>query len=161
MEDMSEFRPGLNPAFVRRVQEKRRREAEIRRKENALAEQRRLREERIAHNERIARQMQELKAEARFSELIRRLQTDERPSVGPSAREIIAVIARKHGLDSGAIVGSSRQRHVVKARFEAIAEVRRLRPDLSSTQMGKIFGDRDHTTILHALRKIDARKEAA
>ncbi|MBX3751922.1 MAG: hypothetical protein KF897_17725, partial [Opitutaceae bacterium] len=48
--------------------------------------------------------------------------------------------------------GASRTRHVVEARFEAIRLVRAARPDLSLPAIGRLF-NRDHTTILHALKR--------
>jgi hypothetical protein len=40
----------------------------------------------------------------------------------------------------------------VAARFEAIVAVAQVRYAWSLPQLGRFFGDRDHTTILHAIR---------
>ncbi|NNM75031.1 helix-turn-helix domain-containing protein [Enterovirga aerilata] len=68
--------------------------------------------------------------------------------------KIIARVAREHGLTAADITGRSQTAPMIRARFAAVAEVRRIRPDLSLPQIGRAFGGRDHTTILSALRKM-------
>lgn len=68
------------------------------------------------------------------------------------ARDIIAEVARRHGVKYGEILGPRGPRSITAVRTEAIREVADARPDLSMVAIGRIFG-RDHTTILHALRK--------
>ena len=68
-------------------------------------------------------------------------------------KDIIAAVARRRCICVSDITGHSRSRAICDARHEAMCEVRRLRPDLSSPQVGKLFGNRDHTTVLHAWRK--------
>lgn len=70
----------------------------------------------------------------------------------PTARDIIARVARQHRLTTADIVGSSRLLPIVEARCDAIAAVRQERPMLTMGQLGRIFG-RDPKTILHALQK--------
>jgi hypothetical protein len=67
-------------------------------------------------------------------------------------REIIAEVAQRHRISAAEITGVSRRCALVAARHEAIAETYVRRPDLSSVQIGRLFG-RDHTTILHVIRK--------
>lgn len=71
----------------------------------------------------------------------------------PSARGIVQRVAMRHSVSYRDIVGVSRQKPVIAARFEAIATVRQLRPDMSSKAIGMLF-NRDHTTILHALNRM-------
>ncbi len=74
----------------------------------------------------------------------------------PEARKIIADIAHKHGLTYADLVGPRRFRHIIPARDEAIAAVRALsngRESFSLPMVGRIFGGKDHTTILAALRR--------
>lgn len=47
-----------------------------------------------------------------------------------------------------------RNRALCLARMTAIYEVRKQRPDMSFPAIGRWFGGRDHTTILHSVRKI-------
>ena len=72
------------------------------------------------------------------------------------ARQIIADIAKEHGLTYADLVGPLRFRRIMPVRDEAIAAVRALsngRELYSLPMMGRIFGGRDPTTILHALRR--------
>lgn len=75
-----------------------------------------------------------------------------RPPRKKMAREIIQNMARKHGLSIEAILSHRRQKHIVAARHEAIYLISE-ETDMSLPQIGRIMGDRDHTTILHAIRK--------
>lgn len=68
-------------------------------------------------------------------------------------RRIIAEVAARHGLTRQDILGEGRSAAVVRARYEAIAEVRRVYPDKSLIWLGMVF-ERDHSTIIHALRRM-------
>lgn len=70
----------------------------------------------------------------------------------PSVREIIGAVAARHGLAVSAILGARKSRQVVAARHEAIALAHAARPDLSLSELGRLF-KRDHTSIHHVLRK--------
>lgn len=59
------------------------------------------------------------------------------------------------------IKGPSRNRAICRARMEAIYAVRMERPDLSYPAIGRWFGGRDHTTILHSVRKIGSERASA
>ena len=50
--------------------------------------------------------------------------------------------------------GQSRGRDVVNARQIAMYLIRRM-TNLSLNDIGKAFGDRDHTTVLHSLDKVE------
>ena len=73
----------------------------------------------------------------------------------PNARRIIMNVAHGTGLTADDILGPSRLRCVVEVRQRAMHTVRKLRPDFSLLRIAALF-NRDHTTVLHALRKIDA-----
>jgi chromosomal replication initiation ATPase DnaA len=68
------------------------------------------------------------------------------------ALDLIREIAEKHGILVADIKSQSRAAAIVEIRHEAVAYVYQRRPDLSLAQIGRIFG-RDHTTILHSVRK--------
>ena len=53
------------------------------------------------------------------------------------------------------IVGDGRTRNVVAARHLIVWEVKTIWPDASWPELGRILGDRDHTTILYSFRKIE------
>jgi|SRR6185369_8751231 len=69
------------------------------------------------------------------------------------AQQIIADMARQHQLTYADIISKSRRHHIVKARTEAIWALKDWNPSLSLPQIGRMMGGRDHTTVLHALRK--------
>jgi chromosomal replication initiation ATPase DnaA len=69
-------------------------------------------------------------------------------TIQEAARERIALVAAVHGVEIPVMLGNSRQRKVVAARWGAIRFVHEL--GLSTPQIGKLF-NRDHTSILHAL----------
>lgn len=74
------------------------------------------------------------------------------------ARSIIERVSRATGIPYAEIVGASRSRPIAEARMIAMYEVRKRRPDFSLPQIGRIFGGRDHTTVLHAVRKIEGQR---
>lgn len=72
-------------------------------------------------------------------------------------RTIIAeVLAEFPDVTWEEISGIRRTRRLVIPRQRCMFEVSRQRPDLSLPAIGRIFGGRDHTTILHAVRKLRA-----
>lgn len=95
---------------------------------------------------------------------------DEQPGEHvPAERVLIADIIRqtaeRHGISARRLLGQGRAKQLVEARTEAIAMAYVARPDLSLPALGRLFGNRDHTTILHAVRRAGvyrgARKAAA
>jgi len=85
-----------------------------------------------------------------------RLLEDLLPSAIPKHRtddELLAEIARLLGHSVDALRGKSRQRPLVAARQEAMYVFREL-TDLSYPAIARLFGGRDHTTVIHAVEKI-------
>jgi hypothetical protein len=75
--------------------------------------------------------------------------------------EIVAeVLARFPGVTWDEVRGIRRTKPLLKPRKECMYEVSTQRPDLSLPAIGRIFGGRDHTTVLHSVRQIRALKEA-
>jgi chromosomal replication initiator protein len=74
----------------------------------------------------------------------------------PSLEDIVGAAARHFGLRPAAVRGPSRQRHVALARGVAMYLAREL-TSLSFERIGEYFGGRDHTTVLHACRKLAGR----
>ena len=68
-------------------------------------------------------------------------------------KQIIHDVARKHNLTYDDLVWWSKKYHIVAARDEAIKAVSIARPKLSLNGIGRHFGNRCHTTILHSLTK--------
>ncbi len=68
---------------------------------------------------------------------------------------ILAVTAERFGLDVEQLQSRSRTRNLVHARQIAMYVCREL-TDLSYPQIGREFGGRDHTTVIHAYDKVAA-----
>jgi chromosomal replication initiator protein len=75
----------------------------------------------------------------------------DRPDITASA--IMAVTAEYFGISLDDLTGSSRTRVLVSARQIAMYLCREL-TELSLPKIGQTFGGRDHTTVMHAERKI-------
>ena len=77
-------------------------------------------------------------------------------NLAPTAAMIIAETSRYFGIDEEVIKGPSRSREAVNARQAAMYLVRRM-TNLSSPDIGREFGKRDHTTVLHSLDQIEKK----
>ena len=75
----------------------------------------------------------------------------DRPNI--TANTIMAVTAEYFGVTVEDLTGSSRTRVLVQARQIAMYLCREL-TELSLPKVGQTFGGRDHTTVMHAERKI-------
>lgn len=62
---------------------------------------------------------------------------------------IIDRVAARYDLTRADILGQAKPRHIAMPRQEAMALVRKERAHLSYPSIGRIFGNRDHTTIMH------------
>jgi chromosomal replication initiator protein len=68
--------------------------------------------------------------------------------------EVFAVTARYFGISQAALKSASRMRSLVHARSVAMYLAREL-AGCTLQEIGQLLGGRDHTTVLHACRKID------
>lgn len=80
----------------------------------------------------------------------------DRPGKKPVADIIGEVLAEFPDVSWKDISGIRRHQRLITPRHKCMFEVSRQRPDLSYPSIGRIFGGRDHTSILHAVRKMDA-----
>ena len=76
----------------------------------------------------------------------------------PSPKIIISYVAKYYHLDEDTIRGQSRGRDIVAARQVAIYLIRRMNA-LPMNDIGKEFSNRDHTTILHSLQKVEQQMQ--
>lgn len=67
-------------------------------------------------------------------------------------RRVIEKIAKEHGVSLGLIIGQRRAKEIVAIRDKAVRAVAEQFPEMSLPDIGKAF-KRDHTTIIHSLRK--------
>lgn len=72
-----------------------------------------------------------------------------------TAQQIIQASADHAGFSVDELIGPSRRRPLVQARQIAMYLFREL-TDFSYPAIGREFGDRDHTTVIHAVEKISA-----
>jgi len=102
----------------------------------------------IAHGSLMARPLS--------SELIAEVIPGARRSSRPtSVEEIQQRVAERFGISRAELVGTSRAATPLRARQVAIFLTRDL-TDLSLPQIGRLYGGRDHTTVLNSLRRIEA-----
>ena len=89
---------------------------------------------------------------AQAERLLEDLLTNQAPKQRTD-QELLDEIARLLGFSVDALRGKSRQRPLVAARQEAMYVFREL-TDLSYPAIARLFGGRDHTTVIHAVEKI-------
>lgn len=68
--------------------------------------------------------------------------------------DIIKVVARSEGVTVADILGASRSKEITRARHRAMYLAKRI-TGKSLPDLGRRFGVRDHTTVLHGVRKIE------
>jgi chromosomal replication initiator protein len=102
----------------------------------------------IAHASLMARP---LSAEL-IAEVIPRRGRASRPT---SIEEIQQLVAERFGVSRAELVGSSRAATPLRARQVAIFLTREL-TELSLPEIGRLYGGRDHTTVLNSLRRVEA-----
>jgi chromosomal replication initiator protein len=86
--------------------------------------------------------------------VLRRLRADETPDAR-SVNEILEATAQEFGIELAELKGSSRRRPVARARHVAMYLAQELTAHTPG-EIGKVFGERDRTTVNHAVRQIDA-----
>ena len=64
-------------------------------------------------------------------------------------------VSKSLGVDVPRIKGPSRRAPETDARHIAMRLVQHIKPQLSYRQIGNFFGNRDHSTVLSALRRVD------
>ena len=72
-----------------------------------------------------------------------------------SVEEIQQQVAERFGISRAELIGSSRAATPLRARQVAIFLTREL-TDLSLPQIGRLYGGRDHSTVLNSLRRVEA-----
>ncbi|GAF81094.1 unnamed protein product [marine sediment metagenome] len=88
------------------------------------------------------------------AESVRRYLATHHARKPPSVPAITAAVAKSFSLKTSQLKGALRNRSVVTARGIAMYLARDL-TDRSLKQIGRSFGGRDHTTVLHHCRKVE------
>jgi chromosomal replication initiator protein len=78
----------------------------------------------------------------------------EAPPAPPSADEVVAAVCARTGATPSDLRGRSRNRQVTYARHLAMYILRR-DSSLSVAQIQRLFGNRDHSTVLGAITRIE------
>ncbi|MFN8216677.1 MAG: chromosomal replication initiator protein DnaA [Solirubrobacterales bacterium] len=96
-----------------------------------------------------------LMAKPLSSELIAEVVPRSRSLESTSVEEIQQRVAKRFGISRAELVGTSRAATPLRARQVAIYLTREL-TDLSLPQIGRLYGGRDHSTVLNSLRRLEA-----
>ena len=80
------------------------------------------------------------------------------PDRRASIKEIIAAVAAEYGVPASAIVGNSRLSVVTVPRQEAMRRAKEA--GLTLAQIGRLMGGRDHTTVMHGIKRARERLAA-
>lgn len=76
-----------------------------------------------------------------------------------TADQILSIAARHFGVRPCDIIGPGREKSRVKARFITAAIVRE-RLDVSYTELARILGYRDHTSVMNGVRRARSKRES-
>ncbi len=77
----------------------------------------------------------------------------------PAAAEIIKFVARHYDLKVSEIKSKSNSRQIVIPRQVAMFLCKRL-TDLSYPEIGKLFNDKHHSTVMYSVETVDKKREA-
>ena len=75
---------------------------------------------------------------------------------GNAAKAVLSAVSKKTGVPVEAILGRERIANIAAARHEAVWRVHQV-TRWSLPRVGRFFGDRDHTTVLNSLRRMEKR----
>jgi chromosomal replication initiator protein len=89
------------------------------------------------------------------AELIAEVIPYSRPVHATSVEEIQERVAEGFGISRAELVGTSRATTPLRARQVAIFLTREM-TDLSLPQIGRLYGGRDHSTVLNSLRRVES-----
>jgi chromosomal replication initiator protein len=78
-----------------------------------------------------------------------------RTAQATSVEEIQQQVAERFGISRAELIGSSRAATPLRARQVAIYLTREM-TDLSLPQIGRLYGGRDHSTVINSLRRLEA-----
>ncbi|MFO7905838.1 MAG: DnaA/Hda family protein [Pirellulaceae bacterium] len=103
-------------------------------------------------------QMEDTRREVVDIDRVRQFLTDRAMRKQPTIRDITALVAKFFSLTTRELRGPARKQHVIRARGVAMLLARHVTGQ-SLNAVGKYFGNRDHTTVLHACRRTEALKK--
>lgn len=74
----------------------------------------------------------------------------------PTPEAILSYVSRYYQLEESVVKGQQRVRAAVEARQIAMYLIR-VMTNLSQDNIGQIFGNRDHSTVLHSIRQVEQK----
>ena len=81
------------------------------------------------------------------------LEDEPQEEIKPTTmREILRIVGHIVGIAPQRIRSTTRRQYIARRRYMVVELISRLRPDRTLTEIGA-FMNRDHTTIIHAMRK--------
>jgi chromosomal replication initiator protein len=80
----------------------------------------------------------------------------ETPAAKAVIKQVTTVVAKQAQLAIGELKGKSRQQSIADARGMAMFLIRRL-TQASYAEIGRHFGNRDHSTVLYACQKYERK----
>jgi chromosomal replication initiator protein len=89
------------------------------------------------------------------AELIAEVIPQSRPVQATSVEEIQERVAETFCISRAELIGTSRAATPLRARQVAIFLTREM-TDLSLPQIGRLYGGRDHSTVLNSLRRVES-----
>lgn len=78
------------------------------------------------------------------------------PRIERTERQIVAAVAERHDVTVEDIMSLCKIRHIVAARYDAMAAIHRARPRWSTRRIGRFFNC-DHKVVVNALRRTGTR----
>ncbi|MEG1918034.1 MAG: chromosomal replication initiator protein DnaA, partial [Oscillospiraceae bacterium] len=75
----------------------------------------------------------------------------------PSPETIIDYVCRYYNLEEDVVKGQQRVQDAVNGRQIAMYLIRRMSNNITMVDIGKIFDGRDHTTVLHSIKKVETK----
>ncbi len=79
---------------------------------------------------------------------------NEKPGPQVSIDEILRVVSKHFGVEEAEVKGNSRVENIVMARHVCMYLTKKLLPSMSLAAIAEAFGRSDHTTVMHAEKKI-------
>lgn len=108
----------------------------------------------VAHNQLTGAAIDMKMAETALRDLLKARETKR-----PKIEDIQRVVSQHYGVSKQDLVSARRTRVIVRPRQIAMYLSKVLTPR-SLPEIGRRFGNRDHTTVLHAVRKVEKMVEA-
>lgn len=144
---------GMNPAFVRKVQTRRRLEERRRKAQDAQRKREAARAVREIERRKVRREAQARRPSARPSDIRNEYAVITVRGCTPAGMDVIERFAREHDVSPAALIGDDKHRAIAALRHAAIRAVADAHPEMSTVEIGWLFGGRDHTSIGASLKQ--------